>query len=77
MKPSVGRTVHYKVAKDICYAAIITDVSEDTWYDQETNEPSHHVTASLHIMPPMREPYQRAAVQGDRPGTWHWPERVE
>lgn len=77
MKPSVGRTVHYRVAEDVCYAAIITHVETGTWYDQETNEASVHETASLCIMPPTREPYQRVALQGEKLGTWHWPERVE
>lgn len=77
MKPSVGRTVHYRVAEDICYAAIITHVETDTWYDQDTNEATEYETVSLNIMPPMREIYQRVALQGEKLGMWHWPERVE
>jgi len=77
MKPNVGRIVHYRVAADICYAAVVTDVETDTWYDQDTNEASEKEAVCLNIMPPMREIYQRQALEGDRAGTWHWPERVE
>ena len=77
MTPSVGRTVHYRAAEDICYAAIVTYVETDTWYDQDTDKPSVHETVSLNVMPPMREIYQRQAMQGEKPGTWHWPECVE
>lgn len=76
MKVTVGRTVHYRVAEKICYAAVVTSVQTGMWYDQDTNEAVERESVSLNIMPPMREMYQREAFQGEKSGTWHWPEMM-
>lgn len=76
MKPSVGRIVHYRVGSE-CWAALVTAVDTGEWTDQDTNVTTIRESVCLNVMPPMREIYQRQALEGDSSGTWHWPERVE
>lgn len=77
MKSSVGRIVHYKADDEKCYAALVTALDTDTWFDQDTGVGTERDTAALNIHPPMCDMYQRVAFEGDTAGTWHWPEHVQ
>lgn len=93
MKPSVGRVVHYvaygtpggEYPAGICRAAIVTEV-----YDGPGNViGAHSLTVQpdgsisdvgLCVLNPTGQFFNRAVPcdnETKRPGTWHWPERVE
>lgn len=74
---SVGRIVHYTPDGASCWAAIVRSVDTGTWVNQETNETCLRETATLMIIPPMGETFDRCVSEGAAAGTWHWPERVE
>lgn len=74
MTPSVGRIVHYVsrgsadgVFTPECRAAVITEVSPDTG------------RAALMVMNPQGIFWDWGLEYNEenKPGTWHWPERVE
>lgn len=81
MKPSVGRIVHYVsrgsadgVFTPECRAAIITEISPDTG------------RVALMVLNPQGIFWDWGLEYSDenvatgstyKPGTWHWPERVE
>lgn len=87
MKPSVGRIVHYVSYgtpggeyTSECRAAIVTAVTDEPCFDQETGKPLEGVFASLAIFNPTGQFFNRTVRQdeAEKPGgTWHWPERVE
>lgn len=80
MKPSVGRIVHYVSYgtpggeyPSVCRAAVITEVQSDT-------------NISLCVLNPTGQFFNTHVSYSEentdnvttfRPGTWHWPERVE
>lgn len=79
MKASVGRTVHYvaygtpggEYPAGICRAAIITEI---------VDEPNERGLVGMCVLNPTGQFFNRNVPQdeaGKRPGTWHWPERVE
>lgn len=88
MTPSVGRIVHYvaygtpggEFPAGVCRAAVITEVGPREYPGEDPsadNEP--YQTADLCVLNPTglffnrRVPYDETK----KPGTWHWPERVE
>ncbi len=92
MKPSVGRIVHFISlgSKDgkyepECRAAIITAVKNVAPYSVSATEISEtspknttdFFECDLAIFNPEGMYFNRKVLQGDKPGTWHWPERVE
>jgi len=80
MKPSVGRVVHYvaygtpggEFPSGVCRAATITEVDGH-------GAPAAAESCSILVMNPTGL-FFNSHIQHDedkRPGTWHWPERVD
>jgi len=80
MKPSVGRIVHYvaygtpggEFPSGVCRAAVVTE-TELTAHGEETGK------VGLCVLNPTGQFFNRGLLQDEtkKPGTWHWPERVE
>ncbi len=84
MRPSVGRIVHF-MNGPLCFAAVITQVSEYPANVSEVDKDNIAVPVGLHIFFPPQSPDAwrdadlPAVMQselGREHGTWHWPERV-
>lgn len=70
-KPSVGRIVHYVGKGGACTAATVTEV------DDEQSLVGLFVTApTTAYLLPLAEGGAIADHDEQKPGTWHWPERV-
>ena len=83
MKPSVGRIVHYVSYgtpggeyKSQCRAAIITAVYEK---DEVTGEVFDYPVVSIAVVNPTGVFFDEMVGydENKKPGTCHWPERVE
>lgn len=70
-KPSVGRIVHYVGKGGACTAATVTEV------DEQGHLVGLFVTgpSAVHLLP-LDEGGAMADHDEQKPGTWHWPERV-
>lgn len=80
MKPSVGRIVHYVSYgtpggeyDSVCRAAVITEVNEPV------DQFDLHPMVALCVLNPTGQFFNTGIAYDERkrPGTWHWPERVE
>jgi hypothetical protein len=85
MKPSVGRIVHYvaygtpggEFPAGVCRASIVTEVQE---FPATGPQPPGGILTGLCVLNPTGQFFNRGLAQDEetkKPGTWHWPERVE
>lgn len=82
MKASIGRIVHYvaygtpkgEFPAGVCRAAVVTEVG----YDGSPDGSIEHV--GLCVLNPSGQFFNQHLYHDEdqkKPGTWHWPERVE
>ena len=85
MKPSIGRIVHYvaygtpggEFPAGVCRAAIVTEVQT---FPVEGPQPPDGMLVGLCVLNPSGQFFNRGMPHDEsekKPGSWHWPERVE
>lgn len=78
MKPSVGRIVHYVAYNKTCMAAIVTALSDEEPDSIHAvifislRNVNDYITGGVQFL--FNLPHDEA---DKKPGSWHWPERVE
>jgi hypothetical protein len=89
-KPSVGRVVHYvaygtpggEFPAGICRAAVITETDVLNPVGSGTNQittDGKMLSVGLCVLNPTGQFFNRGVPYNEekKPGSWHWPERVE